>query len=347
MSRPAFVFRGHQAPVNCVHFFADDRFLASGDQDGQVVVWNMLLKRQLVAEPDAHAGAVLAVCGVGSDTVVSQGRDNKLNIWKLGASEFSGVLNATESLDVDSMSFCKFTLAEGAETAWIAALQDAGAGKALIYNIGKGTKSALAIGRTSQTKAGGRDDSPMCLKLVPMGDQLLGLFVGYESTTLQYFEIAIGPGVCSATRKHSVKTAHEEPIMGVDYDAESKRVYTCAADNRVCCYTLDASGLHEATAPCLLKHPGSSEVRHFTSPPLVAVSGWDYALHLLDEQLNHRRDVLFHRAALTSVDISSLSQEYSQHISDPIVRQRWSSRPRWLAAASRDSRISLWNIDDI
>ncbi|KAJ1966059.1 hypothetical protein GGI12_000324 [Dipsacomyces acuminosporus] len=347
--RPDFVFRGHQSAVNCASFFADDRFLVSGDQEGQIIVWNMLLKKQFAAVPQAHAGPVLAAVGFGDDTIVSQGRDNRIAVWRLDSSEFSGALSVKATLAVDSMSFCKYAFAQDSGgMRWIAALEEAGAGKAYIYNINTGHRQAVDIGRSLNTKSGSRDDPLMCLDLVVENEGVLGLLVGYESTTLQYFEIALGSGEqpIAVARKHSVSTAHREPMMGISYDRQRRRVYTCAADNMVCCYMLDSSGFHEAFAPCLLKNPGSSDVKCFSemsAAPLVAVAGWDYALHILDLELNHICDLPFHRAALTSVDASTLSPRYSEHIADPVVRQRWDARTQWLAVASRDSRITLWD----
>ncbi|KAJ2747948.1 Guanine nucleotide binding protein (G protein), beta polypeptide 1-like [Coemansia sp. BCRC 34301] len=342
MVQPDFVFRGHQAAVNSVCFFGDDRFLVSGDQDGHLVVWNMMLKRQLAKATSAHSAAVLAVCGLGADTIVSQGRDNKLCIWTLQASEFAGDLRLVKSLAIDSMNFCKFA---HSSSSWIAFLTDAGAGAACLLNVSSGEQHSLDIGLKSQTKAGSRDDSPMCLKLVALHEPPgMQLFAGYESTMLQQFDITESNNAMSAVSIRSVTTGHEEPIMSIDYDAQRQLVYTCAADSKVRCFsTADASGF-KTHAAFELKNPGCSEIRCFPEQALVAVAGWDYAVHLLTSDLEPTSNLVFHRAALTCIDMSSQSTNGLDDIVDEYVRQRWSSRSRWMAVASRDTRISLWDM---
>ncbi|KAJ1887428.1 Astra associated protein 1 Asa1 [Coemansia sp. S17] len=348
MHQPDFVFRGHLAAVNSICFFSDDRLLVSGDQDGHLIVWSMMLKRQLAKVASAHSAAILTVCGLGADTVVSQGRDNKLCIWTLVASEFSGELRLFKSLAVDSMNFCKFSYATIQSSSWIAFLVDAGAGEACLLDVGSEEQHSLNIGHKSRTKAGSRDDSPMCIKLVASGEsKQLELFVGYESNMLQQFGINTSDSKMSAVLRRSVTTVHTEPIMSLDYDSQRQLVYTCAADNKVCCYTAHGSGFKEHTAAVELKNPGNSEIRCFSALALVAVASWDYTVHLFTSDLEPTASIAFHRAALTSVDVSTLSTAEADGIADEYVRQRWNSRSRWMAVASRDARISLWDIDAV
>ncbi|KAJ2005877.1 Astra associated protein 1 Asa1 [Coemansia thaxteri] len=347
MLQPDFVFRGHHAAVNSVCFFGDDRYLVSADQDGHLIVWNMMLKRQLAKQSEAHSAPILSVCGLGSNTVVSQGRDNKLNIWLLSAGEFSGDLALVNSLPADSMTFCKFSHLRHLDTLWIAFLESAGAGDLCLYSVSTGVQHKLSIGRKSNTKAGIREDPPMCIRLAATGEESrLVLFVGYESTVLQQFDIVPSAegGAMTAVVARSVTTAHSEPIMSLDYDCQRRLVYTCAADNRVCCYTEDGSTFKEHVHLAELQNAGCAEIRCYPELALVAVAGWDYAVHLFDSSLKPVSNIAFHRSALTSIDVSLQSSAGAEDVSSDFVRQRWSSRCRWLVAASRDSRISLWDV---
>ncbi|KAJ2841227.1 Astra associated protein 1 Asa1 [Coemansia erecta] len=362
MSRPDFVFRGHQTAVNSVCFFSDDRFLVSADQDGNIIVWNMLLKRQLVKETAAHSAAILSVRGIGTDTIISQGRDNKLCIWRLEASEFTGSLTLLQTVDVDSMNFCKFSHCLSSRSddgngnnndLWIAALENAGSGKGFLYHIDSKKKLEFSVGRKTHTKAGSREDSPMCMRLVAETDRHFALFVGYESTLLQRFQIEVPETLdkCTAKCTDAVDSGHREPMMSLDVDPQKLLVFTCAADNKVCRTNISVKDPSDSSLTGLLNNTGGSDVRFFccSSPPgqFVAVAGWDYAVYILDQDLNHVCRVAYHRAALTSIDVSSQSTAYEQQIADEMVRRRWSSRPRWLVAASRDSRISLWSVDQL
>ncbi|KAJ2374410.1 Astra associated protein 1 Asa1, partial [Coemansia sp. RSA 2603] len=219
---------GHQAAVNSVRFFGDDRYLVSGDQDGVLIVWNMLLKRQLAQVKVAHSAAILSVCGVGDKTVITQGRDNKLKVWELVATEFSGSLDLVRSIDVDSINFCKFTYCVYKGTVWIAALDEAGSGSAFLCSLKNEQKVSFSIGRRTRmkTSADGREDSPMCLKIEAVADRRFHLLVAYESTVLQRFAISVDESLdtCTAECTGSVTTAHDEPIMGLDYDLKQQQV---------------------------------------------------------------------------------------------------------------------------
>ncbi|PIA13801.1 WD40 repeat-like protein [Coemansia reversa NRRL 1564] len=348
MLQPDFVFREHQAAVNCVHFFADDLYLVSGDQSGLLIVWNMLLKRPLVQVANAHSDAIIAVTNVGTDTVISQGRDSKIKIWSLTASELSGDLMLAKSLSVDSLSFCQFASASIGPDTWIVAIESVDSGNAYIYNVHNEAKHSFSIRHKSVMPMGTREDSPMCLRLIAYEDNHLKLYVGYESTILQCFALTVSENECIAKLVSSTTTPHKEPLMAVDINYQDCRLYTCAADNKVCCFVLESNGaVRDSVASVQLPNPGASGIRYFGSCSLIAVAGWDYGVHLYTKSLEHIYTVRFHRAALTALSMSSQSATPLPETIDDIAQQRWGLRPQWLAVASRDTRISLWNIANI
>ncbi|KAJ2852571.1 Guanine nucleotide binding protein (G protein), beta polypeptide 1-like [Coemansia brasiliensis] len=335
MLQPDFVFRGHQSAVNCVHFMCDSRFLVSGDQDGKLIVWNMLLKRQLASVSTAHSGAVLAISSTKT-TIITQGRDNKLCLWLLDAQEFSGTLQLQRTLDIESMNFCKFS----SMSEWVAGLVAGSTESAFVYNVEQDKRLTFSIERKSFTRMGTRQDTPMCLYL--SYNDKLELLVGYESNTLQCVELLVQDNSADSRIKYAVDLPHKEPLMSIDMDAQKQMIYTCAADNTICCLAAEPSnGKDIKTA--VIPHSGSSHIRCFAAANLVAVAGWDYALHLYTLNLNPIQKLCFHRAALTCVDMSSKSNQPLLGIDNELAQQRWMSQPQWIAVASRDSRISLWN----
>ncbi|KAJ2452041.1 Astra associated protein 1 Asa1 [Coemansia sp. RSA 2336] len=339
MLQPDFVFRGHQSAVNCVHFMCDGRFLVSGDQDGNLIVWNMLLKRQLTSITAAHAGAILAISSTET-TIITQGRDNKLCLWLLEAQEFSGTLQLQRTLDIESMNFCKFSSA----SKWIVGLVAGDTANAFVYDAELDKRLTFSIERKSSTRMGKRQDTPMCLFL-SCADRL-ELLVGYESNTLQSMKLLVQEDTVDLGVQYTVDLPHKEPLMSIDMDIQQQLIYTCAADNSVCCLAAESSNanvIHTAQ----LSHSGSSHIRCFTSANVVAVAGWDYALHLFTCNLNHIQNVRFHRAALTCVDMSSSCKQPLPGIANELAQSRWMSQPQWIAIASRDSRISLWNTSRI
>lgn len=365
-AQPLFVFRGHQASVNSVSFFADDLYLVSGDQDGHLIVWNMLLKRQLVKIDKAHMDPVVAVKGVGQAMVISQGRDSKLCIWELKVDSQlqRAELLLKKTLTVDSMSFCKFAFNQNIsdQQRWIAGLEDAGTGRAFVYSIKDDKKYIIDAGRktkaqnpTEAASMGSREDSITCIKLVVCDTETQGqlmMLVGYESAALQCICIDTIDSV-HVSKTHSIQTAHQEPIMDLAYGFKHRCIHTCAADDKVCCYGIDqADGFQELYPPVRMKNKGGAAIQalHCTkSSSLVLVAGWDYSVHVLAKD-TEVSCIAYHRAALTATDISTLStnDKYLEaNIPDELARERWCRRSRWLVVASRDGRMSLWDIDAI
>ncbi|KAJ2140170.1 Astra associated protein 1 Asa1 [Coemansia sp. RSA 532] len=185
----------------------------------------------------------------------------------------------------------------------------------------------------------------MCV-CICANDGLLQLTVGYESNKLRCFYLQVSNASVKVTAVCSVQTPHTEPLLSISVNQDAQNIYTCAADNSVCCFKLDGTALVK-TAAAELSHPGGSLIQCFQTPQVVAVAGWDYAVHLYDHGLQHLKDVRFHRAALTAVDVSSKCTEPLPDITDDLVQQRWKMQPQWMAVASRDSRISLWNVNAV
>jgi WD40 repeat protein len=67
---PAYIFRGHNAPIHSVAFIRTNTRLVTGDAEGWIVVWNLDLRRP-VAVWRAHEGSVLGVGEWGARRLVT------------------------------------------------------------------------------------------------------------------------------------------------------------------------------------------------------------------------------------------------------------------------------------
>lgn len=65
---PAFVLRGHAAPVHTLQFYKRNAFLVSGDSEGWIVVWSVTSKRS-VACWRAHEGSILGIKAWGNSVI--------------------------------------------------------------------------------------------------------------------------------------------------------------------------------------------------------------------------------------------------------------------------------------
>ena len=57
---PAYILRGHIAPVHAILFLCSNSFLASGDSEGWLGIWSLASKRA-VAVWKAHDGGVTGI----------------------------------------------------------------------------------------------------------------------------------------------------------------------------------------------------------------------------------------------------------------------------------------------
>jgi len=105
---PKALLRGHRAAISCVTFlFGGTEFLASGDVDGDLLLWSLSTKRVVKPELEAHPGGVLTLVACDRDKRwISQGRtDGNIKVW-----------NDTELIDVvrtESESFCRASVIWG------------------------------------------------------------------------------------------------------------------------------------------------------------------------------------------------------------------------------------------
>ncbi|KAI2641241.1 WD40 repeat-like protein [Xylaria nigripes] len=124
VAQPKSILRGHRSQVHATAFIRQNERLASGDADGFVVIWDLTIMRPR-AVWRAHTGAILGISGWGHDKLITEGRDNRLIVWKLAAADeamLSTALPLDDSaperpqpwilhiLEINTMNFCSFTL---------------------------------------------------------------------------------------------------------------------------------------------------------------------------------------------------------------------------------------------
>ncbi|KAF9894697.1 ASTRA complex subunit [Aspergillus nanangensis] len=130
---PAYILRGHAAPIHGLHIFHQNLRLISGDAEGWVIVWDLVIKRP-VATWKAHEGAILEVKGFSYEAgavteVYTHGRDHKLRMWRFRPQDEKflhktlpvDVAEQTEpssqtqpwlvhSIPVNALNFCAFSI---------------------------------------------------------------------------------------------------------------------------------------------------------------------------------------------------------------------------------------------
>ncbi|KAI1172672.1 WD repeat-containing protein [Nemania sp. FL0916] len=121
-AQPKSILRGHLTQVHATTFIRQNQRLASGDADGFVVLWDLTIMRAR-AVWRAHNGAILGIFGWGDDKVITEGRDNRLIVWKIAAADESNLSTdlpldnsvperpqpwILHILEINTMNFCAF-----------------------------------------------------------------------------------------------------------------------------------------------------------------------------------------------------------------------------------------------
>lgn len=69
-AQPIYILRGHSSSVNALHFYAHNTRLLSGDADGFIVLWDLIIKRPLVVWR-AHEGSILGLSTWGDARILT------------------------------------------------------------------------------------------------------------------------------------------------------------------------------------------------------------------------------------------------------------------------------------
>ncbi|KAF8421658.1 WD40-repeat-containing domain protein [Tirmania nivea] len=186
---PLYVLRGHLAQINVIHFLRSNSRLLTGDTEGWAIMWKISSRRPLaVWKP--HENAIIGLSEWGEDRVITHGRDNKLYVWKLGATDESGLSTALpaetrssacgqsyrapwllHSLDTNSLNFCSFAMCYEHRDASANTSASAGAG------TGESDRDSILIALPSAL-----DSDSIDIMQLPSGNRLYSS-IGMAKTT--------------------------------------------------------------------------------------------------------------------------------------------------------------------
>ncbi|KAI1360836.1 WD repeat-containing protein [Xylaria arbuscula] len=242
-AQPKSVLRGHRTQVHATTFIRGNQRLASGDADGFVVLWDLTIMRPR-AVWRAHAGAILGISGWGDDKLITEGRDNRLIVWKIAAADEENLsmhLPLDESaperpqpwilhiLEVNTMNFCSFAQCSIASDIDLStsdevllAVPNTLATEAVdIFHLPSQTRQGTVhLGSKTEKKG-----MVMALSLF-WRDEYLFLVAGYENG-LAVVARRRHKGAYDILYKYQ---AHSQPILSLDVGPDKEYFLTSGAD---------------------------------------------------------------------------------------------------------------------
>ncbi|KAI1748436.1 WD repeat-containing protein [Xylaria castorea] len=243
VAQPKSILRGHGTQVHVTTFIRHNERLASGDADGFVVLWDLTIMRPR-AVWRAHAGAILGISGWGDDKVVTEGRDNRLIVWKIAAEDEAKLstdlpLDDTAPerpqpwilhiLEINTMNFCSFAQCSPTQDVDLAvsdellvAVPNTLATEAVdIFHLPSQSRlSTVHLGSKTEKKG-----MVMALSLFWRRESLI-LLAGYENGLAIVARRRHG-GAWDILYKYQ---AHSQPILSLDFAPDKDYFLTSGAD---------------------------------------------------------------------------------------------------------------------
>ncbi|KAG1121238.1 hypothetical protein G6F42_012594 [Rhizopus arrhizus] len=248
-------------------------------------------------------------------TLISQGRDNMIHIWKLHIGNENQDPSLETSIVYNALGFCKFSLDEQQDESTLVCFPSKD--DIAMFDIYDLTYQCYVLQNIGQTDSGThRLGSCMAVELFRTSD---GLFVlaAYESGSTALWEIKQSKSTLIWQKKE-----HQEPVLDLSIDPIRAFVISSSADNQICKYSL-ATG--DVISKITIKKSGAVALRIRPDNKIFALGGYDGRIRLFSVKSMKPLAVLsYHKDTVYSVDFSQSDN--------------------WMVCASQDHRISLWSI---
>ncbi|EIE87910.1 hypothetical protein RO3G_12621 [Rhizopus delemar RA 99-880] len=295
---PTYILREHKSTVNYVCLFDSDNYLASCDEEGWVVIWK-LKTRRVVIKWKAHEDNCLTVKVINRDTLISQGRDSMIHIWKMNLDETR--VDKMKSIVYNDIGFCKISclFENGLELLCLGSMEDVE-----YFGVFDVTRYEWIIRKGGEKRFG----ACMVVKLYGTVESLF-ILAGYEDGSTVLWD-------GNENRMIWHRKEHKEPDTTQSYFISS------SADNQICQQSLSTGDIIKKIT---IKKSGipTLSIRHDNK--IMGSGGYDGRIRLFSINTFKPLAILnFHRDTVYCIDFGI--------------------KNNWLIGASKDNRISLWNL---
>ncbi|GFQ91918.1 guanine nucleotide-binding protein subunit beta-like protein 1 [Trichonephila clavata] len=315
---PFFILRGHEGVITALHFTEeiDDSIssrpsLISGSRTGEIFIWNLKTFRTNYRF-EGHSKQSILFLNYYQSSLLSQGRDGTLNIWKFLDQQWI-VIRKFQSSNV---GFCPAKLYFTNNVANIVLFNDT-AHELRIYNYenenmhGK-LKMEICVGMC------------MCIKAIQIKEKNF-ILTGYESGD-------VGLWNCESLQEISRQKLHkEEPVMCLDYDSECKnRGISGSVAKRLETWTITENLEIGKVKTIDISNPGINVVKIREDRKIVITAGIDFKIRVFSWKSMKLLAILdFHRLPIQCLSFCS----------ELVAKQN-----SVFASGSEDKCIALWSL---
>ena len=246
------------------------------------------------------------------------------------------------------MSFCAFTALEVGNTQesstdtqkLLVGVPGSKDSEIELYSLPSEKKVALI---PAPTLSKGRAGMVMALCLCRAGhDQALHVACGYESGLACLYRQAVNAGKWELI--YSAQP-HSQPILSMDIAPSLNAFYSSGADAVVAKHPLYAA--QGTIKEVQTKHAGQQGTCVRNDDRILATSGWDSRIRIYSAKSLKELAVLkWHKEGCYAVCFGKILPEEDRESQKTVAEMREArvKQTHWLAAGSKDGKISLWDI---